>query len=158
MRPVRAAAPSPGHRPGFFMDAKLTPCKGKSFLNVFKAFALTGRFADYQHYPGRCPGLGASALSGREVQTLVPSAPSWREEQTLVPSAPSVREGQTLVPSVPSGRFFRTSDGTAGDGGKRGKVLFTFLPFYPFTFKMFKHRRLLLQYCRQTMSCHLSLV
>ena len=44
MRPVRAAAPSPGQRPGFFMDANLTPCKGKSFLNVFKAFALTGRF------------------------------------------------------------------------------------------------------------------
>ena len=65
MRPVRAAAPSPGHRPGFFMDANITPCKGKSFLNVFKAFALTGRFADYQHYPGRCPGLGAAALTGR---------------------------------------------------------------------------------------------
>ena len=44
MRPVRAAAPSPGQRPGFFMDANLTPCKGKSFLDVFKAFALTGRF------------------------------------------------------------------------------------------------------------------
>ena len=44
MRPVRAAAPSPGQRPGFFMDANLTPCKGKSFLDVLKAFALTGRF------------------------------------------------------------------------------------------------------------------
>ena len=44
MRPVRAAAHSPGHRPGFFMDANITPCKGKSFLDVFKAFALTGRF------------------------------------------------------------------------------------------------------------------
>ena len=104
MRPVRAAAHSPGQRPGFFMDANLTPCKGKSFLDVFKAFALTGRFADYQHYPGRCPGLGASALSGREGQTLVPSALSGREGQTLVPSAPSGREGQTLVPSAPSGR------------------------------------------------------
>ena len=92
MRPVRASAHSPGHRPGFFMDANLTPCKGKSFLNVFKAFALTGRFADYQHYPGRCPGLGAAALSGREEQTLVPSALSGREGQTLVPSAPSGRE------------------------------------------------------------------
>ena len=79
MRPVRAAATSPGQRPGFFMDANITPCKGKSFLYVFKAFALTGRFADYQHYPGRCPGLGASALSGREGQTLVPSALSGRE-------------------------------------------------------------------------------
>ena len=79
MRPERAAAHSPGQRPGFFMNANLTPCKGKSFLDVFKAFAITGRFADYQHYPGRCPGLGASALSGREGQTLVPSAPSGRE-------------------------------------------------------------------------------
>ena len=128
MRPVRAAAHIPGQRPGFFMDAKLTPCKGKSFLNVFKAFALTGRFADYQHYPGRCPGLGASALSGREGQTLVPSALSGREGQTLVPSAPYL----SLRPvTVGSGRAFRTSDGIAVDGGKKG-VRF-FLPFYHFT-------------------------
>ena len=92
MRPVRAAAHSPGQRPGFFMDENITPCNGKSFLNVFKAFALTGRFADYQHYPGRCPGLGASAPSGREGQTLVPSSHSGREGQTLVPSALSGRE------------------------------------------------------------------
>ena len=46
----------------------LTPCKGKSFYTAaiyFKAFALTGRRATTQYYPGRCPGLGASALSGR---------------------------------------------------------------------------------------------
>ena len=79
MRPVRAASPSPGQRPGFFSDENITPCKGKSFLDVFKAFALTGRFDDYQHYPGRCPGLGASAPLKREEQTLVPSAPSGRE-------------------------------------------------------------------------------
>ena len=30
-----------------------------------KAFALTGRQACIHYYPGRCPGLGASALSGR---------------------------------------------------------------------------------------------
>ena len=30
-----------------------------------KAFALTGRQACVHHYPGRSPGLGASALSGR---------------------------------------------------------------------------------------------
>ena len=44
------------------------PCKGKSFINcpkVFKAFALTGRQVCEQNNPGRCPGLGASALSGR---------------------------------------------------------------------------------------------
>ena len=31
----------------------------------FKAFALTGRQVCVHNYPGRCPGLGASALSGR---------------------------------------------------------------------------------------------
>ena len=32
--------------------------------------------------------------------------------------------------------FWGTSDGIAGDGGTKGaKVLFTFLPFYFFTFK-----------------------
>ena len=31
----------------------------------FKAFALTGRLDCVLYYPGRCPGLGASALSGR---------------------------------------------------------------------------------------------
>ena len=43
------------------------PCKGKSFVNcpVFKAFALTGRQFCAHNNPGRCPGLGASALSGR---------------------------------------------------------------------------------------------
>ena len=29
------------------------------------AFALSGRLSIYTLYPGRCPGLGASALSGR---------------------------------------------------------------------------------------------
>ena len=43
------------------------PCKGKSFIytQYFKAFALTGRHVCVRNYPGRCPGLGASALSGR---------------------------------------------------------------------------------------------
>ncbi len=31
----------------------------------FKAFALSGRRAKCCLYPGCCPGLGASALSGR---------------------------------------------------------------------------------------------
>ena len=30
-----------------------------------KAFALSGRLRFYQHYPGRCPGLGAFGLSAR---------------------------------------------------------------------------------------------
>ena len=43
------------------------PCKGKSFdiARYLKAFALTGRQVCDHNYPGRCPGLGASALSGR---------------------------------------------------------------------------------------------
>ena len=35
-----------------------------------KAFALTGRQTCIHHYPGRCPGLGASALSGRVGEIL----------------------------------------------------------------------------------------
>ena len=48
------------------------PCKGKSFIIAwsFKAFALTGRQVRVRNYPGRCPGLGASALSGRVGQDL----------------------------------------------------------------------------------------
>ena len=51
---------------GMMANSK-TPCKGKSFMFVwsFKAFALTGRQVCVRNYPGRCPGLGASALSGR---------------------------------------------------------------------------------------------
>ena len=44
------------------------PCKGKNFTNCpwsFKAFALTGRQVCEHDNPGRCPGLRASALSGR---------------------------------------------------------------------------------------------
>ena len=51
---------------GIIADSK-APCKGKSFVNcpVFKAFTLTGRQVCVHNTPGRCPGLGASALSGR---------------------------------------------------------------------------------------------
>ena len=43
------------------------PCKGKSFVNylILKAFALTGRQVCVHKHPGRCPGLRASAPSGR---------------------------------------------------------------------------------------------
>ena len=43
-------------------------CNGKSFINFrvsFKAFALTGRQVCEHNNPGRCPGLRASAPSGR---------------------------------------------------------------------------------------------
>ena len=51
------------------------PCKGKSFVIFawsFKAFALTGRQVCVRNYPGRCPGLGASALSGRVARDFCP--------------------------------------------------------------------------------------
>ena len=43
-----------------------------SYIIIYdsKAFALTGRIADGYLYPGRCPGLGASALSGRKEKNL----------------------------------------------------------------------------------------
>ena len=34
-------------------------------IGYFIAFALTGRRGVFTLYPGRCPGLGVSALSGR---------------------------------------------------------------------------------------------
>ena len=51
------------------------PCKGKSFVIFawgFKAFALTGRQVCVRNNPGRCPGLGASALSGRVARGFCP--------------------------------------------------------------------------------------
>ena len=45
MRPVRATA--------------------LQIARFFEAFALTGRQVCVRNYPGRCPGLRASALSGR---------------------------------------------------------------------------------------------
>ena len=41
--------------------------RGVFFFAWGKAFALTGRQACGRNNPGRCPGLGASALSGRTV-------------------------------------------------------------------------------------------
>ena len=50
-----------------------SPCKGKSLINFrvsFKAFALTGRQVCEHDNPGRCPGLRASAPSGRVGKNL----------------------------------------------------------------------------------------
>ena len=41
-----------------------SPCKGKSF-DYMKLLPLQGDVVKIITYPGRCPGLGASALSGR---------------------------------------------------------------------------------------------
>ena len=71
-RPERAEAPSPGQHPGYD-DNQQDALKGQKLYvlsGVFKAFALTGRQVCVRNYPGRCPGLGASALSGRMGQNL----------------------------------------------------------------------------------------
>ena len=48
-----------------------TVVRRKAITNhKFKAFALTGRQGCAHNNPGRCPGLGASALSGRVGQNL----------------------------------------------------------------------------------------
>ena len=45
----------------------MRPVRAKAlyFVWYMKAFALTGRQTCVHDYPGRCPGLGAFALSGR---------------------------------------------------------------------------------------------
>ena len=60
-------APSPGHRPGYDGNQQDALKGQKPYVlpGVFKAFALTGRQVCVRNYPGRCPGLEASALSGR---------------------------------------------------------------------------------------------
>ena len=71
-RPERAEAPSPGQRPGYDGNQQ-DALKGQKLYvlsGIFKAFALTGRQVCVRNYPGRCPGLGASALSGRMGQNL----------------------------------------------------------------------------------------
>ena len=51
-RPERAEAPSPGHRPGLLWTQPCRPVRAKALKNraIYKAFALSGRLADY-HYP-----------------------------------------------------------------------------------------------------------
>ena len=53
------------------MSNSKAPCKGKSFVNclVLKLLPLQGDRGKCCLYPGCCPGLGASALSGRMALT-----------------------------------------------------------------------------------------
>ena len=64
IRPERAEAPSPGHRPGFWNRYKKVALKGQK-LSISKLLPFQGDFTFCQHYPGRCPGLGAFGLSAR---------------------------------------------------------------------------------------------
>ena len=56
-----------GNTLGFSKIFAMRPVRAKALLiaRYFKAFALTGRQVCVHDYPGCCPGLGASALSGR---------------------------------------------------------------------------------------------
>ena len=63
VRPEGAEAPSPGQRPGCNTSKAKRPVRAEAL--IMNAFALTGRFALDILHPGRCPGLGASAPSGR---------------------------------------------------------------------------------------------
>ena len=74
-RPERAEAPSPGQRPGFLLCVRVArPVRAKAlhiaedfpiFIRcILKLLPLQGALL-IALYPGRCPGLRASALSGR---------------------------------------------------------------------------------------------
>ncbi|EFB36061.1 hypothetical protein PREVCOP_04483 [Segatella copri DSM 18205] len=55
-----------GNTLGFSKISAMRPVRAKALkCGDDKAFALTGRRCCLHVYPGCCPGLGASALSGR---------------------------------------------------------------------------------------------
>ena len=86
-RPVGAEALSPGHRPGYNGQSTRRPVRAKALqiAGFFKAFALTGRQVCAHNNPGRCPGLRASALSGRAASgTFGPSARTWTTWESSV--------------------------------------------------------------------------
>ena len=59
MRPERAEAPSPGHRPGLFRALAYRPVRAKALKlqAKHKAFALTGRLTDCHYTQGDALGL-----------------------------------------------------------------------------------------------------
>ena len=58
------------------------PAKAKAFV-FFKAFALTGRHCCLHVNPGCCPGLGASALSGRVGKTKMRCRTCWENQNAM---------------------------------------------------------------------------
>ncbi len=58
IRPERAEAPSPGHRPGLLRTQTCRPVRAKAFKYqaIYKAFALTGRLADCYYTQGDALG------------------------------------------------------------------------------------------------------
>ena len=55
----------------YYVNFKAIGCILKFDWVYFKAFALTGRLAHCHNNPGRCPGLRASAPSGRAAMGLL---------------------------------------------------------------------------------------
>ncbi len=57
-RPERAEAPSPGHRPGSLWTQGCRPVRAKALklVAIYKAFALTGRLADWHYTQGAALG------------------------------------------------------------------------------------------------------
>ena len=58
IRPERAEAPSPGHRPGFLWTQACRSVRAKAFKYqaIYKAFALTGRIVDCHYTQGDALG------------------------------------------------------------------------------------------------------
>ena len=58
LRPERAEAPSPGHRPGLLRTQTCRPERAKAFIyqTKYKAFALTGRLVDCYYTQGDALG------------------------------------------------------------------------------------------------------
>ena len=58
IRPERAEAPSPGHRPGLLRTQTCRPERAKAFIyqTKYKAFALTGRLTDCHYTQGDALG------------------------------------------------------------------------------------------------------
>ena len=58
IRPERAEAPSPGHRPGLLQTQTCRPERAKAlkYRAMYKAFALTGRLTDCHYTQGDALG------------------------------------------------------------------------------------------------------
>ena len=73
-RPERAEAPSPGHRPGWFMCARSSPCKGKSVKNtrrITKLLPLQGALLIANYTQGVALGYGLLPFQGERRQVFV---------------------------------------------------------------------------------------
>ena len=72
-------------------------------LSISKLLPFQGDFVFCQHYPGRCPGLGASALSGRVEFIYESFVYNFRMEfiyESFVYNFRSLANSQTTMPAV----------------------------------------------------------